>query len=103
LVVHRQVDDPKGDWSMIVDSERWMNIRRFRALHVAGASYAEISRECGCGPWTVRQYLAEDAGSAPPTAPSRLCTQPRLIAPFIHRVRGVLAARRRVVEGQRDS
>jgi hypothetical protein len=28
---------------MIVDSELWMNIRRFRALHAAGASYAEIA------------------------------------------------------------
>jgi predicted transcriptional regulator len=38
-----------------------MNIRRFRALHQAGASYAEIARECGCDPRTVRKYLAEDA------------------------------------------
>jgi len=39
-----------------------------RALHAAGASYAEIARECGVDWRTVRKYLAEDACSAPPTA-----------------------------------
>lgn len=28
---------------MILDAESWMNVRRFRALHDAGASYAEIA------------------------------------------------------------
>jgi len=32
---------------MILDTESWMNIRRFRALHKAGATFAEIGRECG--------------------------------------------------------
>lgn len=41
-----------------------MNIRRFRALHAAGATFAEIGRECGCDWRTVRKYLAEDAASA---------------------------------------
>ncbi|MGH3506358.1 MAG: hypothetical protein ACRDO2_04035 [Nocardioidaceae bacterium] len=36
-----------------------MNIRRFRALHAAGASYVEIAREWGCDWRTVRKYLAE--------------------------------------------
>lgn len=67
---------------MIVDTESWMNVRRFRALHVAGATYAEIGRECGCDWRTVRKYLAEDAPSVPPSAPARTGTQPRLITPF---------------------
>jgi len=33
---------------MILDTESWMNIRRFRALHESGATFVEISRECGC-------------------------------------------------------
>src|SRR5829696_7431446 len=33
---------------MILDMESWMNIRRFRALHAAGATFVEIGRECGC-------------------------------------------------------
>jgi len=60
-----------------------MNIRRFRALHAAGATYAEIARECGVDWRTVRKYLAEDACSAPPTAPPRAGSQPRLITPFV--------------------
>jgi transposase len=68
---------------MILDAESWMNIRRFRALHEAGASYAEIARECGVGWRTVRKYLAEDGVALPPRAPSRAGTQPRVITPFI--------------------
>lgn len=60
-----------------------MNIRRFRALHAAGATYAEIARECGVDWRTVRKYLAEDACSAPPTAPPRAGSQPRVITPFV--------------------
>jgi transposase len=68
---------------MILDTESWMNIRRFRALHAAGATFAEIGRECGCDWRTVRKYLAEDAPSAPPSPPARAGTQPRLITPFV--------------------
>ena len=71
---------------MILDTESWMNIRRFRALHEAGASYVEIGRECGCDWRTVRKYLAEDAAPAPPSAPPRVGCQPRLIDPFIELV-----------------
>lgn len=58
-----------------------MNIRRFRSLYEAGAGYAEIARECGCDPRTVRKYVAEDAPSVPPAAPPRAGTQPRVITP----------------------
>ena len=58
-----------------------MNIRRFRALHKSGASYAEIARECGCDWRTVRKYVAEESSPVPPAAPSRLGTQPRVITP----------------------
>ena len=68
---------------MILDTESWMNVRRFRALHAAGATYAEIARECGCDWRTVRKYLAEDSPSAPPASPSRAGTQPKLITPFV--------------------
>jgi transposase len=68
---------------MILDAESWMNVRRFRALHAAGASYAEIGRECGCDWRTVKKYLAEDAPSVPPSGPSRAGTQPRMITPFV--------------------
>jgi transposase len=67
---------------MILDSESWMNIRRFRALHAAGATYAEIGRECEVDWRTVKKYLAEDAASVPPTAPPRAGSQPKVITPF---------------------
>ncbi len=44
---------------MILHPENWMNIRRFRALHEAGASYAEIAAEVGCDWRTVKKYLAQ--------------------------------------------
>ena len=68
---------------MILDAESWMNIRRFRSLHEAGASYAEIARECGVDPRTVKKYLAQDGVALPPRGPSRAGTQPRVIAPFV--------------------
>ena len=68
---------------MILDTESWMNIRRFRALHAAGATFVEIGRECGCDWRTVKKYLAEDAPGWPPTPPPRAGTQPLVIAPFV--------------------
>lgn len=59
-----------------------MNIRRFRVLHEAGASYAEIARECRVDWRTVKKYLAEDGVALPPAAPSRAGTQPPKIGPF---------------------
>lgn len=58
-----------------------MNIRRFRSLHAAGATYAEIARDCGVDWRTVKKYLATDAAVAPPSAPPRAGTQPRAITP----------------------
>lgn len=59
-----------------------MNVRRFRSLHAAGATYAEIARECGCDWRTVKKYLAEDAPSVPPVGPPRAGSQPRVLARF---------------------
>ena len=67
-----------------------MNIRRFRVLQQAGATYAEIARECGCDWRTVRRYLAQDAQTTPPKAPPRAGTQPQVITPFVAMVEGWL-------------
>ena len=69
-----------------------MNIRRFRALHDAGRTYAEIARECGCDWRTVRKYLAEDALGLAAGPPPRAGTQPLLITPFIPLVEAWLRA-----------
>jgi len=50
---------------MTVDSESGMNIRRFRALHNAGVTYAEIARECGCDWRTVRRRRCAPLTPAP--------------------------------------
>ena len=81
---------------MILDTESWMNIRRFRALHKAGATFAEIGRECGCDWRTVRKYLAEDVASVPPAGPSRMGTQLLLITPFVGVVEAWLRADLRI-------
>ena len=86
---------------MILDAESWMNIRRFRALHDAGATYAEIAPECGVDWRTVKKYLAVEGVALPPTGPSRAGTQPLLID-AVHRGDRGVAAGRRDVEGQRD-
>jgi transposase len=75
---------------MILDLESWMNIRRFRVLHEAGASYAEIARECRVDWRTVKKYLAQDGVALPPPAPSRAGTQPQKIGPFAPLVEGWL-------------
>jgi transposase len=75
---------------MILDEVSWMNIRRFRALHEAGASYVEIAAEVGCDWRTVKKYLAVEPGdpqaAVPPRAPSRAGTQPRVIEPHVARI-----------------
>jgi transposase len=68
---------------MILDSESWMNVRRFRAVRDAGASYAEIAAECGVDWRTAKKYLQQPAGAMPPAATSRKGTQPRVIDPFV--------------------
>jgi transposase len=69
-----------------------MNIRRFRALHAAGATYAEIGRECGVDWRTVKKYLAEDAPSVPPAAPPRAGSQPKVITKFVGVIEAWLCA-----------
>ena len=69
-----------------------MNVRRFRALHAAGATLVEIGRECGCDWRTVRKDLAQDAPAVPPVSPPRVGTQPRLIDPFVERIEAWLRA-----------
>jgi transposase len=77
---------------MILDAESWMNIRRFRALRDAGATYAEIAAEVGCDWRTVKKYLAPDADKVPPRATSRRGTQARRIDPLVAVVEAWLRA-----------
>jgi transposase len=62
---------------MILPPEAWMDLRRFKPLREAGASWKEIAAEVGVDPRTVKKYL--DGPAVPPSAPRRVGTQPRLI------------------------
>src|ERR671923_226302 len=70
---------------MILSQEQWMNLRAFKALAEAGATWAEIARETGYDWRTVKRYLSADALVAPP-APARRGPGPRLIDPYAHLV-----------------
>lgn len=58
-----------------------MDLRRFRALHDAGVSISAIFRETGHHWRTVKKYLTEEK-AAPPVAPPRRGTQPRVMDAF---------------------
>lgn len=70
-----------------------MDIRRFKALHESGTTYADIARECGVDYRTVKKYLAAGATSVPPRGTSRRGTQPCVITPAIEaRIAAMLRA-----------
>ncbi len=54
-----------------------MDLRRFKPLHEAGATWKEIADELGLDPRTVKKYITGPA--VPPSAPRRVGTQPRKI------------------------
>ena len=56
---------------MILPVEAWMDLRRYKPLRDAGATWREIADEVGLDWRTVKRYLSADAASGPPAAPSR--------------------------------
>jgi transposase len=70
---------------MILCQEQWMELRAFKALADAGATWAEIARETGYDWRTVKRYLSTEAPAVPP-APAKRGPGPRLIDPYAHLV-----------------
>jgi transposase len=68
---------------MILSQEHWMNLRAFRALADAGATWAEIARESGYDWRTVKRYLGADAPGTPP-APAKRGRGRRKLDPYAH-------------------
>lgn len=56
---------------MILPVEAWMDLRRYKPLRDAGATWREIADEVGLDWRTVKRYLSSDAPCGPPVAPSR--------------------------------
>lgn len=81
---------------MLLGEEEWMTLRAFRALHAAGASWAEIARETGYDWRTVKKYLAEDAPEGPPRRSGRRPGPARKIDPFTEVIDGWLGKERRL-------
>ncbi len=69
-----------------------MNLRRYRALHEAGATYKEIAEACGLDWRTVKKYLGQTGPVSPPAGSSRKGCQPRVIARYAGVVDAMLRA-----------
>jgi transposase len=54
---------------MLLRQEEWMELRRFKALKEAGATYAEIARATGRDWRTVKKYLDANAPALPRRLP----------------------------------
>ena len=79
---------------MLLSVEEWMDLRAFRALRAAGASWAEIARETGYDWRTVKKYLAAEAQALPPSVAR--APQGRLIDPYTTVIDGWLTAEPRL-------
>jgi transposase len=68
---------------MILSQEQWMELRAFKALADAGATWAEIARETGYDWRTVKRYLSTEVSATPP-APARRGPGPRKTDSYAH-------------------
>lgn len=77
---------------MVLEAERWLELRRFRALRDSGASVSEIARETGLNWRTVKKYLEDDGPAGPPAAAARPARRKQMIAAFAPVIDGWLRA-----------
>ncbi|WP_438272564.1 IS21 family transposase [Streptomyces uncialis] len=81
------------DLAMLLDSERWLELRRFRGLLESGAlSLSEIARETGLDRKTVRKYLSSPGQATPPRRSPNGRFRARVIDEFAPLVDAMLRA-----------
>ena len=71
-----------GGLRVVLEAERWLELRRFRALREAEVSISEIARETGLNWRTVKKYLEADGPAAPPEPPPRADRGKQMIAAY---------------------
>jgi transposase len=81
---------------MLLSTEEWMDLRAYRALHEAGATWAEIARETGHDWRTVKKYLSPDAPDRPPAVTAGPTNKKKLIDDYKPVVDAMLAKNRRL-------
>jgi len=67
---------------LVLEAERWLELRRFRALRQADVSISEIARETGLNWRTVKKYLEADGPASPPAPPPRAAPGKQTIAAY---------------------
>ena len=81
---------------MLLSTEEWMDLRAFRALRDAGATWAEIARETGHDWRTVKKYLAPDACDRPPAVCARRPARKKVVDAYAPLIDAMLAKERRL-------
>jgi transposase len=67
---------------MILQTERWMELRRLRAMHEAGMSISAIARETGTNWRTVKKYLQAPPMVVPSTGSPRKGCIPQVVSQY---------------------
>ncbi|WP_455432461.1 hypothetical protein [Streptomyces leeuwenhoekii] len=87
----RPYNPPPG--RLILDPQRWLELRRFRGLVESGAmSLTEVAKETGLNWRTVSKYLAADGPAAPPRRSPNGRSRVRVIDEFAPLVDSMLRA-----------
>ena len=78
---------------MVLDPERWLELRRFRGLVESGAmSLSEVAKETGLNWRTVSKYLSADGPASPPRRSPDGRVRARVIDEFAPLVDSMLRA-----------
>lgn len=78
---------------MVLDPERWLELRRFRGLVESGAmSLSEVAKETGLNWRTVSKYLSADGPASPPRRSPNGRARARVIDEFAPLVDSMLRA-----------